>query len=188
MAFCLIDDGITLNCAVDLVPKVLKPVVYLTNFSDLKEGTITPDGTSLNITSIALAGGGKQWYKFELHKSSGILLPTGIFRAVDEGQPGFDHTIPFKVILHDQDEVNNMAEIRNARVACILQYEGTGGLLFGENVGLNITDFQALFNEGTNGNLIGITLATPAGSAPENKPYAILDSTFDFSGLETPTA
>jgi hypothetical protein len=188
MATCPISQGGAFDCSAK-VQTGLYTRLLLYNLDDWKLNTITRDvdGTITGITNAT----GKQAYDFAV-ADSGNLIPNSPLRAVDGGVDGFDHQVDSKLYDQSQASFDNVSNMRFTKVVAIVQRNDGRGLLFGEGVGMRLSDLQYLPGDSGTGGLLQFVLKTPDNDPPENElPVVIFDTneattTTLLDGLTTP--
>lgn len=169
---CLLTSGGAFSCSA-LKQGGIFPTLYLYNWDDWKAATITRgvDGT---ISAIVNDTGLKAW-DFSV-ADSGNLIPTCVLRAIEGGQDGFDHQIDSKLYLTTQAARENLSKLRFGKVVAIVQRITGEGLVYGEGVGLRISDWNESPGDAALGNVIQFVLKTPDNDPPETKTPVVIDT------------
>lgn len=188
---CPITQGSAFDCAA-LGKGGIHPFMMLYNFEDWISATKTLDGTDGYITAITNAST-KQAYEVSFANNSNVL-PNAALRAVDGGQDGYDHTIDAKLYDLSQASRNNISKVRFQKVVAIIFKNSGIGEVYGQDVGLRLSDFQYNPNDAASGNNAQFILKTPDSDAPETALPVVIDAG-DYAstlaliqGLTTPGA
>lgn len=170
---CPITQGSAFNCAALKVGGI-EPFIMLYNFEDWVAATKTLDVTDGYITAISNAVG-KQAYEVSCANNSNIL-PNSALRAVDGGQDGFDDSIDCKLYDLSQASRNNISKVRFQKVVAILFKNEGIGEVYGNKVGLRLSDWQYNANDPAGGNLAQFVLKTPDSDSPEPELPLVIDA------------
>lgn len=182
---CLIDKGVVFDCESPQQGGIINRLIFI-NKADWDEATIVIDtGSTEEITSITLASGGKQGYEFAVPKSSYIILGSP-YRGID-GIDGFDHTIDVRVSSIEQLDRINIAKMRFVKVVVIAELIEGRSLVYGQEVGLRMSDFQESPGDASTGGTMQFIVKTPDVDPPEINLPQIIASSFDIDDLLTPT-
>ena len=181
---CKIDRGSAFDCA-SIVQGGIGDVVYLINKEDLDEGSVTIDtGVTEEITAIVLDAG-TYAYAFEAPKGSLHVIPGSPLRAVT-ALDGFDHTLDIRATDASQLSRLNIAKMRFQKMVAIVPLASGKSLLYGQNVGMRISDFQDNPGDADTGGTLQFVLKTPDNDPPEIATPVVIASTFDPATLLAP--
>lgn len=184
MANCLIDQGSTFSCTASSRDQGgIHPRVILINFEDWQNAVATYATASNEITDITLLTG-IVGYSFAVDKSSNII-PQANLRAVDGGADGFDHMVDVRAFDVTQLSRENIAKIRFAKVVAIVPKLNGKSLLYGEKVGMRLSDFVETPADASTGGTIQFILKTPDNDPPEQSAPSVIASTYDIDDLLT---
>lgn len=173
MATCPISAAGNFSCSTK-VQGGITTRLYLCNLDDWKAATVTRgvDGTITAITNDT----GKQFYDFSV-ADSGNLIPNSPLRTVDGGADGYDHQIDSKLYDLDQAGLSNVSNMRFSKVVAIIEKNDGSALLYGEGVGMRLSDFQYMPGDSGTGGIAQFVLKTPDNDPPENElPVVIFDT------------
>ena len=183
---CKIDRGTTFDCTT-ISQGGIGDYLYLVNKEDFDNYQVfTIDGTSKEMTALTLAST-TQGYKFQSSKGSAQIIPSSPLRAVT-ALDGFDHTIDVRVLDVSQLSRENIQKMRFQKVVAFIPLLAGGFLLYGQNVGLRISDYQENPGDADTGGTIQFVLKTPDNDPPEKAVPLKVASTYDITELDTPAA
>ena len=162
---------------------------YVIDFENWKQakidGLITVDPLTNEIDAIALPPGGERAWKFSASKASNIVA-TSPLRQVD-GIDGYDHTVKTRLATVEQLDVDQVSSLRFNKVVIIVVKVDGRAKVFGDNVGLRLSEFD--LNEGDAGTAgtVMFTAMTDSREAPEVNTPVLISKTVDLELLLTPT-
>jgi hypothetical protein len=172
MAGCAISSGGAFDCAAKKTGGIAARLL-LYNWEDWILNTVTRDvdGTITDITNAV----GKQAFDFSV-ADSGNLIPNCALRAVDGGQDGFDHQIDTKLFDLTQASRDNAADMRFAKVVAIYEKIDGTARLYGEKIGMRLSDWQENDGDPAFGNILQFILKTPDNDPPESEVPVTIDA------------
>lgn len=183
---CVIDVGAAFDCSAVPIGGVTDNIILI-NYVDWIAGTVVVDvGVTEEITSIALDTGA-QGYEFSVAQS-GSLIPSDVLRVVAGGMSGFDHQLDATISDTSQLQRENIAKMRFGRIVGIVTTLDGKSAVYGQNVGMLLSDFQDLQGDATKGGTLQFILKTTDTQSPETMPAQIIASAFDLSVLLSPAA
>lgn len=109
---CIINEGVTLNCAGYTVGGINK--IYLANLEDIASYTLNLDGSIEEIVMVAT----KVFYKFEFADTTG--LTTSEFQN-NAGTKNFLHGVGLSIPKMSQDIINTMQELGLSKVVALIE-------------------------------------------------------------------
>ncbi len=187
---CPIDGGNAFNCAAQTQAGITSRLL-LYNWDDWKAATLTidVDGTITGIVN----GSTLQAWDFSVSEE-GNLIPLAALRIVDGGADGYDHSIDSRGFDVSQAGAAQISKMRFQKMVAIIERVDGTAKVYGENVGMRLSDLQ--FNEGSTdtGGVIQFILKTPDGGSPEISLPTVIDAGTPattvalLDGLTTPGA
>lgn len=180
---CKIDRGSAFDCA-NINQGGVGNYVILINKDDFDAATITVDAASKEITGIVFATTtpATTGYKFETAKGSMHIIPSSPMRATT-ALDGFDHTLDVRAFDVSQLSLDNIAKMRFQKVVGIVPLANGKAKLYGENVGMRISDYQDNPADADTSGTVQFILKTPDNDPPEIYAPRLIASTFDLSTL-----
>lgn len=181
---CLISLDALFDCAAIPIGGIADRIILI-NYFDWTEATVVVDtGVTEEITSITLDTG-IEGFEFQVAQS-GSIIPSDVKRSVTGGMDGFDHQLDVTISDTSQVQRENIAKMRFGRIVGIVETLDGKAAVYGQNVGMLLSDFQDLQGDATKGGTLQFILKTTDTQAPETMPVQIIASTFDLDTLLTP--
>ena len=182
---CLIDKDLLFDCDNPQQGGIVARLILI-NKEDWDNAVVTVDtGVTEEITDITLAAGGIEGFEFQVPKSSN-LLPTSPLRAID-GVDGFDHTLDTRVSTIEELDRINISRMRFNKVVGIITFLEGRSQVFGQNVGLRLSDYQENASDPATGGTIQFIAKTPDNDPPEVAAPQLIAASFDVTTLLVPT-
>lgn len=182
---CPIDKAIAFDCAALPQGGVEAQVIQI-NFDDYRQakidGGITVDANG-EITGIVLPTG-KQGYKWTFPKGSNLLVASPL-RQVD-GIDGYDHSVTARLATIEALDLAEVSKMRFNKVVSIVTLSEGRSQIYGGNVGLRLSQYDAQAADAGTGGTVNFTAMTDAREAAEINVPDVLANTFDLATLLVP--
>jgi len=191
---CKLDKSVTFDCDA-LQQGGIENYIYILNYSEWKNATVTLDGTTEEIASITLTETGDAAYKITCPKSSNIIA-TSVMRAVD-GVDGFDDQVDVRINSIEQLDRTNLQRIRFNKVVIIVPLLDGRAQIFGGKVnatpeavgvGLRLSDWQDNPGDAGVGGTLQFVAKTPDTDPPEVIGSQLIAADVDLEALLTPVS
>lgn len=182
---CPIDKAIAFDCAALPQGGVEAQVIQI-NFEDYRQaktdGGITVDANG-EITGIVLPTG-TQGYKWTFPKGSNLLVASPL-RQVD-GIDGYDHSVTARLATIEAIDLAEVSKMRFNKVVSIVTLSEGRSQIYGGNVGLRLSQYDAQAADAGTGGTVNFTAMTDAREAAEINIPDVLANTFDLETLLVP--
>jgi len=177
---CLISKNNIFDCAA-VTNESLKPELILINFEDYKAATVAVDGTSKQITDIALVSPAVGFH-YVFPKNSSVL-PTVEMRENERSYNAFQHSVDVVAFQIGQTYREDIAKMLNGLVVAIVIRNSGVGEVYGAGNGLRMNAFSYAPGTQEGSGVMQFTLATPTNTPGEIAPGIEVAAAFDFSDL-----
>lgn len=178
-----IDRGIAFDGAA-IIQGGIGNKILLINKEDLDNGAVTLGAITKEIDTITLDTG-TYAYAFESSKGSAQIVPSSKFKAVT-AIDGFEHQIDVTALDVSQLSRENIVKMRFQKVVAIVPLVSGKAMLYGQNVGMRISDFNETPGDSDKGGTIQFVLKTPDNDPPEIAAPVVIADTFDIDSLLAP--
>lgn len=157
------------------------------NFDDYRQakldGGVIVDPVSGAITSITLPTGA-QGYKWTFPKGSNLIVASPL-RQVD-GIDGYDHSVTARLATISAIDLAEVSKMRFNKVVTIVTLSEGRSQVYGGNVGLRLSQYDAQAADAGTGGTVNYTAQTDTREAAEINIPDVVAAAFDLATLLVP--